>query len=52
LRNSSTGATERRAILKLLAKEMDDFKASLNEQQQDNLGKSVERQSKPVKRLH
>ena len=49
LRNSSTGETERRAIFKLLAEEMDDFK---NQLQQDKLGKSVERQSKPVKRLH
>ena len=52
LRNASTGATERRTIFKLLAEEMDDFKSSLNEQQQDTLGKSVERQSKPVKRWH
>ena len=52
LRNSSTGETERRAILKLLAEEMDDFKASLNQDQQDTLGRSVERQRKPVKHLH
>ena len=52
LRNASTGATERRAIFKLLAEEMDDFKTSLNQPQQDTLGKSVERQSKPVKRWH
>ena len=52
LRNASTGATERRAIFKLLAEEMDDFKTSLNEQQQDKLGKSVEGQSNPVKRWH
>ena len=52
LRNPSTGATERRAIFKLLAEEMDDFKTSLNQDQQDTLGTSVERQSKPVKRLH
>jgi hypothetical protein len=52
LRNASIGATERRAIFKLLAEEMDDFKTSLNEQQQDKLGKSVERQGKPVKRWH
>jgi hypothetical protein len=52
LRNSSTGETERRAIFKLLAEEMDDFKTSLNQPQQDTLGKSVERQSKPVKRWH
>jgi hypothetical protein len=49
LRNSSTGETERRAILKLLAEVMDDFK---NQLQQDKLGKSVERESKPVKRWH
>ena len=48
LRNSSTGETERRAILKLLAKVMDDFK---NQLQQDKLGKSVP-ESKPVKRWH
>jgi hypothetical protein len=52
LRNSSTGETERRAIFKLLAEEMDDFKTSLNQPQQDTLGKSVERQSKPVNRWH
>ena len=53
LRNSSTGATERRAILKLLADVMDDFKKSLNEHQQDKLAaESVKRQSKPVKRWH
>jgi hypothetical protein len=52
LRNPSIGATERRAIFKLLAEEMDDFKTSLNQDQQDTLGTSVERQSKPVKRLH
>jgi hypothetical protein len=50
LRNASTGATERRAIFKRLAEEMDDFKTSLNQDQQDTLGKSVERQSRPVKR--
>jgi hypothetical protein len=49
LRNASTRATERRAIFKRLAEEMDDLK---NERQQDTLGKSVERQSKPVKRWH
>ena len=49
LRNASTGATERRAIFKLLAEEMDDLKTSLNERQQDTLDK---RQSKPVKRWH
>ena len=48
LRNASTGETERRAILKLLAEVMDDFK---NQLQQDKLGKSV-RESKPVKRWH
>ena len=48
LRNSSTGETERRAILKLLAEVMDDFK---NQLQQDKLGKSVP-ESKPVKRWH
>jgi hypothetical protein len=46
LRNSSTGATERRVIFKLLAEEMDDLKTSLIELQ------PVERQSKPVKRWH
>ena len=49
LRNSSTGERERRAILKLLAEVMDDFK---NQLQQDKLGKSVQRESKPVKRWH
>jgi tRNA 2-selenouridine synthase SelU len=48
LRNSSTGETERRAIMKLLADVWDDFKYQL---QQDKLGKSV-RESKPVKRWH
>lgn len=48
LRNSSTGETERRAILKLLAEVMDDFK---NQLQQDKLGKSVP-ENKPVKRWH
>jgi len=48
LRNSSTGETERRAILKLLAEVMDDFK---NQLQRDKLGKSVP-ESKPVKRWH
>jgi len=51
LRNSSTGETERRAIFKLLAEEMDDYDFK-NQLQQDKLGKSVERQSKPAKRLH
>jgi hypothetical protein len=46
LRNSSTSETERRAILKLLAEVMDDFKMSKNERQQDKLGKSAKRQSK------
>ena len=46
LRNSSTVETERRAILKLLAKVMDDFKMSKNEHQQDKLDKSVKRQRK------
>jgi len=48
LRNSSTGETERRAIFKLLAEVMDDFK---NQLQQEKLGKSVP-ESKPVKRWH
>jgi hypothetical protein len=48
LRNSSTSETERRAILKLLAEVMDDFK---NQLQQDKLGKSVP-ENKPVKRWH
>src|SRR5262245_14308923 len=43
---------ERRVIFKLLAEVMDDFKMSKNEHQQDNLGKSVKRQSKPVQRWH
>ena len=46
LRNASTGETERRAILKLLAEVMDNFKLSKNEHQQDKLGKSVKRQRK------
>jgi hypothetical protein len=50
LRNSSTGETERRTILKLLAQEMDNFKMSQNEHQHDK--KSVKRQSKSVKRWH
>ena len=46
LRNSSTGETERRVIIKLLAEQMDNFK---NERrQQDKLGKSVKRQTKRV----
>jgi len=53
LRNPSTGATERRTILKLLAEVMDDFRASQKEHQQDKLAsESVNRQSKPVKRWH
>jgi hypothetical protein len=48
LRNSSTGETERRMIFKLLAEQMDNFKMSKNERQQDKLGKSVKRQSRPV----
>jgi hypothetical protein len=42
LRNSSTGETERRMIIKLLAEELDNFKMSKNDQQ-DKLGKSVKR---------
>jgi hypothetical protein len=49
LRNSSTGETERRMIIKLLAGQMDNFKMSKNERQQDKLGKSVKRQSKLVR---
>ena len=49
LRNSSTGETERRMIIKLLAEQMDNFKMSKNERQQDKLGKSVKRQSKLVR---
>jgi len=52
LRNPLTGEAERRVIFKLLAEVMDDFKMSKNEHQQDNLGKSVKRQSKPVQRWH
>ena len=49
LRNSSTGETERRTILKLLAEVMNDFRMS----HRDKLaGESVNRQSKPVKRWH
>ena len=40
LRNSSTGETERRMIIKLLVEEMDKFKMSKKEDQQDKLGKS------------
>jgi len=46
LRNSLTGETERRMIIELLAEQMDTLK---NERQQDKLGKSVRRQSKPVR---
>ena len=35
LRNSSTGETERRMIIKLLVEEMDKFKMSKIEHQQD-----------------
>ena len=48
LRNSSTGETERRAILKLLAEVMANFKNQL----QQELGKPVQRERKPVKRWH
>jgi hypothetical protein len=44
LRNSSTGETERRAIFKLLAEVMDNFKMSKNKHQQYKFGKSVKRQ--------
>jgi hypothetical protein len=40
LRNSSTGETERRAIFKLLAEVMDNFRMSKNEHQQYKFGKS------------
>jgi hypothetical protein len=46
LRNSLTGETERRMIIELLAEQMDTLK---NERQQEKLGKSVRRQSKPVR---
>jgi hypothetical protein len=46
LRNSSTGETERRAIFKLLAEVMDNFKMSKNEHQQYKFGKSLKRQRK------
>jgi hypothetical protein len=46
LRNPSTGETERRVIIKLLAEQMDNFKNG--RRQQDKLGKSVKRQSKRV----
>jgi hypothetical protein len=36
-------------IIKLLAGQMDNFKMSKNERQQDKLGKSVKRQSKLVR---
>ncbi len=53
LRNSSTGVTERRAMLTLLADLMDDFQKSLKGHQQDKLAtESVKRKSKPVKRWH
>ena len=39
LRSSSDG-TERRMIIKLLVEEMDKFKMSIKEDQQDKLGKS------------
>jgi len=52
LRNSSTGETERRTILKVLAEVMDDFKMGQKEHQQDKRAESVNRQSKPVKRWH
>ena len=48
LRNSSTGETERRMIFGLLKEQMDNFKTSKTERQQDKLGKSVKRQSLPV----
>lgn len=40
LRDSSTGEPERRMIIKLLVEEMDKFKMSIKEDQQDKLGKS------------
>ena len=39
LRNSSTGETERRMIIKLLVEEMDNFKMSKNEHQQDKFAR-------------
>ncbi|MFY9879149.1 MAG: hypothetical protein WB691_22230 [Pseudolabrys sp.] len=37
---SSSDETERRMIIKLLVEEMDKFKMSIKEDQQDKLGKS------------
>ena len=39
LRNSSTGETERRMIIKLLVEEMDNFKMSKNDDQQDKFAR-------------
>jgi hypothetical protein len=39
LRNSSTGETERRIIIKLLVEEMDKFKISKNEHQQNKFAR-------------
>ena len=39
LRDSSTGESERRMIIKLLVEEMDKFKMSKNEHQQDKFAR-------------
>jgi hypothetical protein len=41
LRNSSTGETERRMIIRLLVEQMDKLKMTKNEDQQDKPGKSL-----------
>jgi len=41
LRNSSTGETQRRMIIRLLVEEMDKLKMSKNEDQHDKRGKSL-----------
>jgi hypothetical protein len=41
LRNSSTGETERRMIIRLLVEQMDKLKMTKNEGQQDKPGKSL-----------
>ena len=42
---SSSDETERRMIIKLLVEEMDKFKMSIKEDQQDKLGKSSANQN-------
>jgi hypothetical protein len=41
LRNPSTAETERRMIIKLLVKEMDELKMNKNERQQNKFGKQL-----------